>query len=438
VSFEEFAKLKRVEKKSSCIYRVLSSQFEVVKVPPSKPSEESTLYVAVGNLLYDVEEVVKPIVGALIVREGARRSLVNEVVTAAYSTGNIVPWYKINPWEYLRLANGVLDLEALRVVDSVDYYFTYRLSVKIRQGEIDLILADRYNIEENQIYKYWRNRFDDQNWEYLVSSLGTWLAPFRSKHVAFLIGPTDSGKSTLVRNLTRPISLIVGYVSLRSITGYTFGLEPLIGKQIVSYPERGEVVLKNLDVINTLFGEQDYIIVHCKHKPAVTMRSLKAGFFSMNDPPIVYEYGGETMVAFLNRLSIVQIGLPESYEVIPNLTIPMREAFKFLLWCRARLERNKWKIKKMREEELLDYLMRSTNSALQFLNDTNVIEPDPNGRVKGLDLYDAYVKWCQERGVTPMGRNNFYAVVASKYPSYTRDKSKWFKGLKLRESRYIV
>jgi phage/plasmid-associated DNA primase len=98
----------------------------------------------------------------------------------------------------------------------------------------------------------------------------------------------------------------------------------------------------------------------------------------------------------------------------------------------VQLERNKWKIKKMREEELLDYLMRSTNSALQFLNDTSIVEPDPSGRVKGTDLYDAYVKWCRERGVTPMGRDNFYAVVASKYPSYTREKSKWFKGLKLK------
>jgi phage/plasmid-associated DNA primase len=328
----------------------------------------------------------------------------------------------------------VLDLETLRLVDSVDYYFTYRLPVKIRQEEIDLILADRYNIEENQIYRYWRNRFDDQNWEYLVSSLGTWLAPFRSKHVAFLIGPTDSGKSTLVRNLTRPILPIVGYVSLRSITGYTFGLEPLIGKQIVTYPERGEIVLKNLDVINTLFGEQDYIIVHRKRKPAVTMRSLKAGFFSMNDPPIVYEYGGETMAAFLNRLSIIQIDLPESYEIVPNLTIPMREVFKFLLWCRVQLERNKWKIKKMREEELLDYLMRSTNSALQFLNDTNIVEPDPNGRVKGTELYKAYVKWCSERGIRPMGRNNFYSIVATKYHSYQREGVRWFKGLRLKES----
>jgi hypothetical protein len=432
LDLEEFAKLKRVEKKAACVYKVISSQFEVIKVPPKDPSGESTLYVAVGDVLHDIEEAVKPVVGALIAREGARKTLVGEVVTAAYSTGSIVPWYKINPWEYLRLVNGVLDLETLRLVDSVDYYFTYRLPVKIRQEEIDLIVTGRYNIEENPIYKYWRSRFDDENWDYLVSSLGTWLSPFRHRHVAFLIGPPKSGKSTLLRNLTRSIAPIVASVSLKHITDYIFGLESLIGKQIVVYSERGEAVLKNIDVINSLFGEHDYIVVQRKHKTAVTIRSLKAGLFAMNDPPMLVEYGGSTMAAFLDRLSIIQMALPESYEVIPNLTIPVREAFKFLLWCRVQLERNNWVIKKMSEEELLDYLMRSTNSALQFLNDTSVVEPDLNGRVKGTELYEAYVKWCRERGITPMGRNNFYGVVASKYPSYTRDKSKWFRGLRLK------
>ena len=434
IDFDRFIELRRVEKKARCIYEIISNQFDIVKVPPKDANGESVLYAAVDNLLYDIEEVVKPVVGALIAREGARKTLVGEVVTAAYSTHNIVPWYKINPWEYLRLANGVLDLKTLRILDSVDYYFTYRLPVKIRQEEIDLIITDRYNIEENPIYKYWRNRFDDQNWEYLVSSLGTWLSPFRHRHIAFLIGPPNSGKSTLLSNLTRPISPIVAYASLRSMTGYTFGLEPLIGKQIVVYSERGETILKNLDTINNLFGESDNIVVQRKHKPTVTIRSLKSGFFSMNDPPIVHEYGGETMAAFLDRLSIIQINLPESYEVIHNLTIPMKEAFKFLLWCRVQLERNNWEIKKMGKEELLDYLMRSTNSALQFLNDASVVEPDPNGRVKGTELYEAYVKWCNERGIQPMGKNNFYSTVATKYHEYTREGVRWFRGLRLKES----
>jgi ribosomal protein S27AE len=433
-----FVKLNRTEKKAACIYNVISSQFKIVKVSPGDASGESVLYAALGNILYDIDEVVKPVVGALIARNAARRNLVNEVITAAYSTNCNVSYNKINPWNYIRLDNGVLDLEALRVLDSTDYYFTYRLPVKIRQEEIDLIVSDRYNIEENQVYKYWKSRFDAENWEYLVSSLGTWLAPFRSKHIAFLIGPSNSGKSTLLKNLTRPIAPIVANLSLGLITGYTFGLEPLIGKQIAVYSERGETILKRLDVINNLFGEQDYITVPRKHKPSVVISSLKAGLFIMNDPPIVYEYGGETMGAFLNRLSIIQASLPENATLVRNLTIPNEEAFKFLLWCRVQLERNNWIIKKMSEDKAVDYFMKSTNSAIQFLNDPNSVEFDPAATEKGTKLYDAYIRWCAEKGISPLGRNNFYSLVSSKQPSYLKDKVIWFKGIRLRENSHKI
>jgi phage/plasmid-associated DNA primase len=101
------------------------------------------------------------------------------------------------------------------------------------------------------------------------------------------------------------------------------------------------------------------------------------------------------------------------------------------------LERNKWVIKKMGEEELLDYLTRSTNSALQFLEESGEVGPDPSGRVKASELYEAYVKWSQERGLRPMGRNRFYSIVATKYPSYEREGVKWFRGLKLKVSGLI-
>ena len=95
----------------------------------------------------------------------------------------------------------------------------------------------------------------------------------------------------------------------------------------------------------------------------------------------------------------------------------------------------------MGEGELLDYLMRSTNSALQFLSDASVVEPDPSSKIKGVKLYEAYIKWCRERGVSPMGRNSFYSVVASKYPAIppekTKDKTVWFRGLKLKSSSSV-
>jgi Predicted ATPase len=285
------------------------------------------------------------------------------------------------------------------------------------------------------VYKLWRNHFDDQNWEFLIYSLGTWLAPYRFKHVAFLIGPTDSGKSTFIENLIRPIRPIVATVSLKSITDYQFGLEDLLGKQINVYCEKGETVLKNIDLINNLIGAHDYIIVHRKHKPSSVMRSLKTMFFAMTDPPIIYEYGGETLWAFVNRLSIIHMHKPEGFKPENEVYANPKEVFKFLLACRVKLEQNNWEIKKLSNEEILEYLMKASNSALRFLEESGYVEPDPMSSVKGTELYEVYVRWCNEVGIRPMGLNQFYTTVATKYYKYQREGTAWFKGLRIKYTK---
>jgi phage/plasmid-associated DNA primase len=310
--------------------------------------------------------------------------------------------------------------------------------VEVSEEELREIREGGYRVEDNEVYKLWRNHFEDADWEYLVHSLGTWLAPYRFRHIAFLIGPAGIGKTTLIQNLTRPISPIVAWVSLRSLTNtsYPFGKEALIGRQVVVYTERGDVILRNLDAINNVFGEEDYIEVHRKHRPAIWIPCPKAGLFVMNDPPMLQEYGGETMGAFLDRLSIILVRQEvPGFKPVKGIYVDPREAFKFLLWCRVKLEQNNWEIKRRSPEEMLEYLMKASNSALRFLEDPSYVVEDPSGRVKGSELYEAYLKWCTERGVRAFDRNTFYSFVASKYVKYEREKTVWFKGLRLREER---
>jgi GNAT superfamily N-acetyltransferase len=157
----------------------------------------------------------------------------------------------------------------------------------------------------------------------------------------------------------------------------------------------------------------------------------------MNDPPILHEQGGETLAAFIERLSLVFMRPPEGFKAAREYRVPPEEAFKFLLWCRARLEERGWEIRKRSFEEKLDYLTKMANTALRFLESDYII-PDPYGRVRGTELYEAYVRWCKEQGLTPMGRNNFYAAVATKYTKYEPEGVVWFKGLRLRVRESLV
>ena len=380
--------------------------------------------------------------------------LANAFLDVALAMATPIERGRIDPLHKLRLKDAVLDLETLeltRIEDVNDpYYFTYyaplftKDPLKMEAGKtlaerIRDIKEGRYNIEQNKIYQYFRKRFDDTNWRYFVLAIGTILSPYRHKLIVFLIGGTDAGKSTLIKVLTKPIEPIVGRTQLREILTDRFALEQLIGKQILISYERGEEVLRRLDLLNTIFGESDEIDVPRKFKSYGKMKALKMGLFAMNDPPRVTEYGGETMRAFANRLSIIHMLTPEEAndQKIVGLAdqISMEEAFEFLVWCRVQLEKNGWIVEKMDADEVIDYLKRETNSVYQFLENSQDIIQDPNGKVKGETLYQLYLKWCEEKGITPYDRNNFYTIVAKEYekidPRKSPDKSVWFKGLKI-------
>jgi hypothetical protein len=417
------------------VFEVISRHFDFIRLPALDVNGDPEVYVLDVDVLRPVEDVLLPVVGALIRAGLARKSMIGDLKVAAYSTSKTTSWADVNPWDKLRLANSILDLRELKLLDQSNHYFTYKLNVNISNEELKAIKEGSYDVRENAVYRSWRAHFEDDDWEYLVDSLGAWLAPHRSKLVAFIIGPTGSGKSTLLFNLVKPLEPLVATVSLRSITGYQFGLQALVGKHILAYSERGDVILKNLDIINNIVGESDFIHVERKHKPAVRIRSLKVALFTMNDPPMLNEQGGETLTAFLERLSLVFMRAPEDFKPVKEYRVSPEEAFKYLLCCRVQLEERGWEVRKRGYEEKLDYLTKMTNTALRFLESEYVIL-DQNGRVKGTELYDAYVIWCKENGLTPMGRNSFYTAVATRFtkipPDKTPDKTTWFKGIRIR------
>jgi energy-coupling factor transporter ATP-binding protein EcfA2 len=373
---------------------------------------------------------------------------INSFVKVAASMSKTIEHSRINPPDKLRLRDSVLDLNTLsisRLEESDRYYFTYYAPLFLQNPlsldgdllrRIEDIKNDKYDVTRNKVYRLFRRHFDDANWKYFTSAVGAILSPHRHKLIVFLVGPSGAGKSTLLRILTKPIEPIVAHAQLRDLTDYAFAKEALIGKQILVSYERGEVVLRNIDLLNTLFGESDEILVQRKYKSAVKIHSLKAGFFAMNDLPLVGEYGGETMYAFAERLSIVHMEKPEDMQPVIGLAdmVPPEEAFEFLVWARVQLERSNWRIERMETTEVIDFLRTSNNSAYQFLTMSDDIVEDPNEKIKGTELYELYLNWCDRKGAKPMTRNEFYAVVSRYYqkiaPEKSKDKSVWFRGLK--------
>jgi energy-coupling factor transporter ATP-binding protein EcfA2 len=359
---------------------------------------------------------------------------------AATVASKEIPLEKVNPVHQLRLRGWVLDLRDLNLLPPSlsDFYFTYEVDAGLSDGElrslVESVKKGDYEVGQNRIYTLWRQHFEDREWEFFIDSVGTFLAPFRFRHVALIVGEKGSGKSSLLAAVTKAIDPLTGKVPLSKLAGEErFAAQPLIGKWVNVYSEQLRPVLRNLEVVNNLVGESDWIFVDRKHKPPIWIRSLKSMVFAANAIPVVQSWSEGVMDAFIDRLSIIMKGKPEGFRAEKEIAekVPKAESLAFLLWARWQLEQRGWELRKRSEEELLDMLMEAQSPVSLFIEEKCV--RDEHGRVARKELYDAFLRWAREHGITRIpSRGEFYAQVRSLgFAEKKTPRERFFIGLRL-------
>jgi phage/plasmid-associated DNA primase len=381
-----------------------------------------------------------------VMSEGVKRELLRKLKAIAKP----VKRERINPETTLLTSAGIFDMETRRLTDLEDVgepwfteyspLYTYEpVQLDISQREIDDIVGGSYDIESNLVYRLYAPRLPGENLYYVMDALGAILAPIKLKIVLLLLGGTDAGKSAFASVISKPIYPIVSFSRLEDILEYRFGPAELIGKQVLINQEESQTVLRKLRMFNTLFGAYDQQEVPQKFKRAAKLMSLKLGIIIANDPPMIKEYQGETLMAALNRLTIAWMVKGENVENTPFLLRQVnereltREVFKLLLYCTVQLEKRNWQPRKMDMEKMLDLLKEASNPVYRFLEECPEIVEDPNGRIRFRELYDIYLKWCDKKGLTHLDKDTFESYVARKYEVYYPHNVKTVKGLRKAE-----
>ena len=361
-----------------------------------------------------------------------------------------VPLERVNPWHLLRLKGWVLDLRDLKLVPPslCDWWFTYQIDLGLRDAElrnlVERVRGGEYEVKENAVYKLWKLHFDaagKEEWGYFTDATGTWLSPHRHRLVVLLVGERGSGKSSLLAVLTAPIEPLVGRVPLSKLASKErFALQPLIGKWVNVYSEKLAPTVSNLETINNLVGESDWVYVDRKHKPPIFIRSLKSMIFAGNAVPVVTSWEAGVMDAFIDRLSVIFVERPEGFKPVKDIAekVPKAESFAFLLWCRWQLEQGEgresgWKLRRRSVEEVMELLLEAQSPLYRFVMER--CARDPQAKVKRKVLYEAYVEWLKEQGITavPSYATFYMQVRALGYVDRKWGGEWYFFGLKLAE-----
>ena len=375
-------------------------------------------------------------------------------ILASYS-GKLVGTDRLNPISKIRFMDAIFDMETFTFIKPLSrenpepsYYFvnysplftaTERVDGKTLQSILEDIKNGQYDLSTNKFYQYFRKQFDDKEWEYFTDLVGAILKPTSSKLIGYLDGPTDSGKSTILYLLTRPIRRLVGTISSISIKqNYVFALEALAGKHILIMPERIDKLPAEL--LNLLLGKRDQILVERKNKPALVMESLKLAIFAGNGPPKIEYLDPDALDALLNRLSYIRVKPIQGSKIedIDRL-ISDTDIMAFLMWCGWNLKQRDWAVRKRDIDEIWEVIQSREETVERFL-ESDWVEYSPDARIKGTVLYNAYVKYVRRvLKLTPTSLPNFYTQLdekGSKYgvSTYIREKVTWVRGIKLTDA----
>jgi hypothetical protein len=371
-------------------------------------------------------------------------------------------YHDVNPVEYLNVANGALDLRTLELKrpEEVDALFTYRLDVMVDPEVVRRMLEGSYRITENAVFRYFIARFcsparsdsgreylDCSNWNYFLDAVGLWLMPVRARLFTFLVGEPRSGKTTLMISLASALGLEVdragrspgagsgGLVAFTTVSqiGDRFGKAGLLKKDIVLGDENLVERIDFLDAFNQLFGQSGEFVVERKFRDSVHRPAMKTGVFVMNSVPTL-KAANEVFKAFVDRLTIVTMHLPDPRARGParlpeeafaepvemfHRRISKQEAFEFLLYARVQLGRRakfdesgklvSLNIRRLGERERMDLLLDLSLGLPRFRREC--LEDSPGSKVRGADLYGAYVAWLRRRDpvAETMKINAFYA-----------------------------
>lgn len=287
---------------------------------------------------------------------------------------------------YIPVRNGVLDMETGELLEkSPEFRFTFELPVEW-DPDADVEEAERYLAEITH----------PADLENLKRFLGYLLVPGQPlKKYMILVGPPDSGKTTLLFSLLREQVLgreQVSTVPLTTLTTQRFAPIRLLGK-LANFASESPDLKKGPDVerLKQITGG-DAILVEEKNKPSFSAKINAKLIFAVNKIPKLSRdpavWSRTLIVRFPNRFPRD----PHFAERLKKLAPAMLKAM--VQWRKKVLA--KGFVEKDLRETRVNALLYSDPVAAFALD---ALEEDPGNNIPLVDVYRAFCRWAARRGI---------------------------------------
>ena len=254
---------------------------------------------------------------------------------------------------------------------------------------------------------------DKDSWKQIQELLGVTISNYRGfKKAFFLLGPTNSGKSTLLDVLTELIGRkFCSNINLHDLND-RFRIAPLKDKKLNVVGEISEINLKRLDIFKSLTGN-DFIQAEFKGKDPFELKNKALMVFAGNSlPKLKVE---DSTGAFFNRINVIVFKNKRKaeeidYNLFDNLMKEKEFIIKFAIDGLKRLIRNNFSFSESNlSKSIKNNQYKKENSFQLFLREKCKLTIDSKVSVK--DLMNEYYNYCEKKCVNIITSSDINAIL---------------------------
>jgi P4 family phage/plasmid primase-like protien len=250
-------------------------------------------------------------------------------------------------------------------------------------------------------------------WEFMGFLL---LPDYRYKRVLLLIGPGNTGKSSLLEFIRRALGRMnTSSISLQDLTENSFMRVELFGKMANIYADLSLNAIESSGEVKALTGG-DEIEAHRKYGQPFTFRNAAKLIFSAND----FSSVSKPDPTFFDRFIVISC----THKFVPgkDAIVNIVETFSpddysaFLNYALGGLRRliahQGFTVSEMASvdvQEMKQEFKESADNIVAFI--VNATQAEQGAMILKADMYAVYRQWCERAGVKPVSSIRFYKRV---------------------------
>jgi putative DNA primase/helicase len=257
---------------------------------------------------------------------------------------------------------------------------------------------------------------------FVMEWIGYCMLPMaRFKKALMLLGPSDTGKSTLLALIGQFLGLhSVSHLTLQQIAENRFATAELYGRLANIAADLDARSLQATGMFKTITGGEDRVSAERKFGEHFSFKPLARLMFSANEAPGTVDQSD----AYYSRWLMLPMTkkTPKTEQrigLIDELTKP--EEMSGLLWLalgglKGLLDRGYFLETESMRHALSEY-RRRTDTVVAFVDEScESCVLDPDAREKATGIYEGYKEWCSRSGRKSLGKENFIQRVQETFP----------------------